>query len=141
MDEEEMGYPAPQQKKPGMFGKPKQQTADTGLSDQINSLSGRLRMLEERINMANRKIEVGESNMLENQKRNNVDIRQLNSEIIDVKRLIEEIKEKMDVILRELPNLAARDELEVLKRYIEMWEPMKFVTRNELDKILEEKKE
>jgi predicted nucleic acid-binding Zn-ribbon protein len=98
-------------------------------------------MLEERINMANRKIEVGESNMLENQKRNNVDIRQLNSEIIDVKRLIEEIKEKMDVILRELPNLAARDELEVLKRYIEMWEPMKFVTRNEIDKILEEKKE
>ena len=135
-------YPQQPKKKLSLFGKPKpkQESQETiGLTEQINSLSGRLRMLEERINNLNRKVEVDESNMLENQKRVNVEFKTLSSEIVEVKRAIEEIKETIEMITREMPNLAAKDELDVLKKYIEMWEPMNFVTRDELDKLLKEK--
>ena len=64
----------------------------------------------------------------------------MNLEITELKRSIEEIKEKIELIIREIPNLAAKDELDVLKKYIQMWEPLNFVTRDELDKRLKEDK-
>ena len=128
------------QKKINLFGKPKQQPVQQGpaITEQINSLNGRLRVLEERLSNVNRKVEIEESNSIEKQKKINIEFKTLNSEIIEIKRTMESIQEKLNVITRELPNLAAKDELDVLKKYIEMWEPMHFVTRDELDKRLKE---
>ena len=126
-------------KKKSLFGKSKPSPVQgPDVSEQINSLNGRLRVIEERISNLNRKFEVNESNDLEKQKRTNIEFKTLNSEIMEIKRAIENIQEKIEVITREMPNLAARDELEVLKKYIEMWDPMSFVTRDELEKRLKE---
>ena len=131
-----------EKKKMSLFGKPKPAPVQgPDMTEQMNSLNGRIRVLEERLNNLNRKFEVNESNDLADQKRNTIDFKTLNSEIVELKRSIEHIKEKLEVITREIPNLAARDELEVLKKYIEMWNPMGFVTRDELEKRLKEKKE
>ena len=132
---------APVQKR-GLFGRAKQQQAPSpDLSEQINSLSGRIRMLEDRLNNLNRKVELDESNIIESQKKETVEFKTLNSEILELKRAIEEIREKIELITTELPNLAARDELEVIKKYVEMWDPMSFVTRAELEKALKQKLE
>ena len=127
-------------KKKSLFGKKPMPVKEPDVSEQINSLNGRLRVIEERISNLNRKFEVNESNDLEKQKRTNIEFKTLNSEIMEIKRTIENIQEKIEVITREMPNLAARDELEVLKKYIEMWDPMRFVTRDEFEKRLKEEK-
>lgn len=130
-----------QQQKTGiLFGRAKQKQRQPAfdINSEINSLTGRLRVLEERINNVNRKIELDESNLLDNVHKTSVEFKTMNSEIVEIKRAIEEIKEKMEVIVRELPNLAAKSELDVLKKYIELWEPLNFVTRDEFDKRLNE---
>jgi len=129
------------EKKGGFFSK-KVEPAGPNISDvleQINSLGRRLRLLESRHTDLNRKMQVTETNMLNERKRFITETKTLNSDIIEVKKDIEGVKNKMDLIVNDLKNFAAKDEIETLKKYIEFWEPVNFVTRNEVEKIIEEK--
>ena len=47
--------------------------------------------------------------------------------------------EKLDLIVAELKKTAGNEELEVLKKYIEFWNPMEFVTQKDIDRILNRK--
>ena len=87
----------------------------------------------------NRKSQVTEKNMLNERKRFITEIKTTNSDVVEIKKEIDGIKNKMDMIVNELRNFAARDELDTLKKYIDFWEPVNFVTRHEVEKIIEEK--
>ncbi len=128
-------------KKGGLFSK-KVEPTGPNISDfleQINSLGRRLRLLESRHTDLNRKMQVTESNMLNERKRFITEIKTVNSDIVEIKKDMEGVKNKMDLVINDLRNFAAKDELETLKKYIDFWEPVNFVTRNEVEKIIEEK--
>jgi len=128
-------------KKGGFFSKKKEE-AGANISDileQINSLGRRIRLLESRYTDMNRKSQVTEKNMLNERKRFITEIKTTNSDVVEIKKEIDGIKNKMDMIVNELRNFAARDELDTLKKYIDFWEPVNFVTRHEVEKIIEEK--
>ena len=141
-----MAYPGaaeeqPKPEKKGFFSKKKEETGP-GISDllgQINNLGRRVRLLESRYSDLNRKAQVTETNMLNERKRFITEIKTINSDIVELKRDIELVKNKMDLVVNELRNFAAKDDLETLKKYIEFWEPVNFVTRNEVEKIIDEK--
>ena len=109
------------------------------LVEQINTVGRRLRLLESRYTDLSRKAQVTETNMLNERKRFIGEIKTINSDIIELKREMEGIKNKMGMMISELEVFASRDELDALKKYIEMWEPINFVTRDEVEKIIEEK--
>ena len=44
------------------------------------------------------------------------------------------------LLVKELKMSATKEELSVLQKYLSYWEPLNFVTRQELDKILSERK-
>ncbi|MBW2965674.1 hypothetical protein KY342_01060, partial [Candidatus Woesearchaeota archaeon] len=87
----------------------------------------------------NRKAQVTESNIVNERKRFITEIKTINSDIVELKKEIEGMKNKMDLIVNELQNFASKDEVDVMKKYIEFWEPVNFVTRNEVEKIIKEK--
>ena len=122
----------------GTDRKKQAQDSSVDLVQQVNMANSRLRILEDRLNNLNRKIEINENNDLQTKKRINLDIKTTNSDLVELKRELEQIKEKLEVITRELPNFASRDEVMVLKKYIDLWEPLNFVTRAELEKMLKE---
>lgn len=127
--------------KRGFFAKKKGETGPdvSDLLEQINSLGRRLRLLESRYTDLNRKVQVTETNMLNVRKRFITETKTINSDVIEVKKEIEGVKTKMDRVVSELKNFASRDEIDTLKKYIDFWEPVNFVTRNEVEKIIEEK--
>ena len=47
--------------------------------------------------------------------------------------------EKMKMIIKELKLCSKSEDLTVLKKYIDLWDPVRFVTQNEVEKIIEEK--
>jgi hypothetical protein len=129
--------------KRGLFSKKKEEIgpSSSDLLEQLNSLGRRLRLIEGRYTDLNRKAQVTETNMLNERKRFITEIKTINSDIIELKKDMEGIKNKMDLVINELKNFAAKDELATLKKYIEFWEPVNFVTRNEVEKIIDEKLE
>ncbi|MFH1073063.1 MAG: hypothetical protein V1743_06560, partial [Nanoarchaeota archaeon] len=69
------------------------------------------------------------------------EIKSLNEDILQVKHTIEDMNEKIIVMLGELHNCVTEDEFTVLKKYIEIWQPTSFVTKDELMDLLRIRKQ
>ena len=106
--------------------------------EDIGNLSRRLRLLEESFTNIRRALQVTEQNMLGKNKVFATEIRTLTSDIGDIKQEIAEIKEKIIEVVKELKESAKRDEVKVLEKYINFWNPVKFVTQNEVEDIVKQ---
>ncbi|MFT4297995.1 MAG: hypothetical protein ACMXX5_02280 [Candidatus Woesearchaeota archaeon] len=116
----------------------KDQSSNDGSKD-IAGLIRRMRINEERAMNLRKKTQVIEHNMLINQKKLISELKFLNNEINDLKLNFEELKVKMIQLSQQLETMAKKEDFHVLERYISMWEPVNFVTRREVERIVQEK--
>ena len=126
-----------EQPKQGIFHKSSPPDLSS-FSNDIGNLTRRLRILEEGFTNIRRSLQVTEQNMLAKNKVFATEIRTLTSDINDIKNEINEVKEKVVEIVRELEETAKREEVKVLEKYINFWNPVNFVTHNEVDAIVNE---
>jgi chromosome segregation ATPase len=133
--------PNPPAKK-GFFGGAKPSPGPTpeftGLAEQINGLAARIRVSEERFNELRKKLLFIEQNMLTNHRKLLGDLKQSNSEIDELRHKLEEVEERVITVIKELRMTARKSDIDVLKRYIELWDPVKFVTADYAEKIARE---
>ncbi len=131
--------PAP---KPGLFGaKPKDLPPPmdfTGIQKDINTLNTRLRVGEERYADLRAKLQLLEQNMLSHQKKLSQDMKNFNAEFMEIKRTLGEVENKIILLIKEIQLTAKKEDVDVLKRYVELWEPAKFATVNLVEKIVKE---
>jgi len=122
----------------------RKQGADTAwisrLSKKINALAVSLKILEERYSTLKERTQVSEQNMIEMEKELRGDIKMLSEDVMDIKRELKDLNDKLRLISAEIKNLVNKNDFKVMERYVDMWQPMNFVTREELNKLLEEKK-
>lgn len=131
--------PAP---KPGLFGpKPSSQPSfdPSELREDVNSISSRLRIGEERFSELRKKLSFIEQQTLANQKKVLGEIKLLSGELTEVKRTMGEMQNKIILVIKELQLTARRQDVDVLRKYLDLWEPVKFVTANQVEKIIDEK--
>ena len=126
----------------GLFkSAPKEQPTGPGvreIAEEVTDMSRRLRTLEERNTNLQSKEQLTEQNMISRNKHISTEIKTLNSEISDIKKEINEIKERIFSIINELKATAKKEEVRILEKYINLWEPVNFVTRNEVKEIIRE---
>jgi hypothetical protein len=60
------------------------------------------------------------------------------SQLDDFRKELNDMKEKFKMMISEIKECAKRQEVDVLKKYINMWEPINFVTRNEMMKLIKD---
>ncbi|MEM4267689.1 MAG: hypothetical protein QXK37_02565 [Candidatus Woesearchaeota archaeon] len=106
------------------------------LISQIKDASRRLRVIEERYASLRKNIQVNEQNMLAESKKFQAEIKAINSDITEIKRILLEMKEEMRMIVLEVKESVKKEELKILERYINLWEPVHFVTIQEIDKYV-----
>jgi chromosome segregation ATPase len=144
-----LGKPKPNEQKPepgqkpeakGLtFGAPKpHEEQKSKVSEDMAELTRRLRTIEERYNTMQTKSQFIEHNMLSYHKQALGETKTLNSDVREVKRELAEIKDKILALIKEIQLSAKKDEIKILERYINMWEPVNFVTRNEVADIIKE---
>jgi hypothetical protein len=153
LDDRDAGEARPGDKK-GLFGlgnlgglggigaqkKPVQAGPDiSGLVEDVNAINRRLRVLEERHSNFQRRIQVIEQNMLSSNKKVSSEVGVVNSEISDIKRTLSEIESRLIMVIKELRMTAKKEEIDVISKYLEYWEPIKFVTSEQVEKIIDEK--
>jgi hypothetical protein len=122
----------------------KKQTIDAQMferiSKDVNTIGANLRILEERYSLMRNKSQVTEESMIDLEKDLSKDLKMLNEDITDLKHELKDIIDKLRLIDAEMKNLTKKEDFKVVERYLDMWQPMEFVTRNELDRLIEEKK-
>lgn len=125
----------------GLFGGKKDVAPDLSRSLQeltlsVNNIARRTRVLEDGFQSMRKKAQITDQNALRENKRINTEIRAIDSDINDLKRSIEDIKSKMMLIIKELKLSAKREDFDTLQKYINLWEPVNFVTQNEVERIV-----
>lgn len=134
--------PPPPKKHEGIlkFGHQQQQEAPdfSGMTTDINTLSRRLRLLEEGFTNLRRFFQITEENIITKNKYYSAEIKTLTSDISEIRKEIQELKDKFFLIIKELQTVARKEEVKVLERYINLWNPIKFVTQNEVEQIINE---
>jgi hypothetical protein len=110
----------------------------TDPAGEVLMISRRLRIIEEQYTNIRRKIQVTDQNMLSYQKKNITEIKAVNLEINELRHLIDDMQNNILLVIKELRLCAKKEEVNVLQKYINLWEPVNFVTRNEVEKIIQE---
>ena len=77
--------------------------------------------------------------MLSKNKTSSTDIKTLTSDINEIRKEMLDMKEKILMIVKDLEGAAKINEVKVLEKYINLWNPVKFVTQNEVERIIDEK--
>jgi len=134
--------PPPPKKHEGIlkFGHaPQQEFSDmSGVTADINTISRRLKLLEEGFTNLRKFFQVTEENILAKNKHYSAEIKTLTSDINEIRKEMQELKDKMFLIIKELQTTARKEEVRILEKYINLWNPIKFVTQNEVEQIIGE---
>jgi uncharacterized coiled-coil protein SlyX len=139
------GGDKPPEKRAGLFShltagkKLDQSTAPVvgaDMTGQLRDFSRRLRILEERYASQRKNIHVMEHNMLTEHKKLQQQMRTVQQDFDDLKKQIYEIRQQFDMIGAALRDTAKREDVVVLEKYINLWEPLQFVTRNEVERLI-----
>ncbi|MBW2985042.1 hypothetical protein KY313_00090 [Candidatus Woesearchaeota archaeon] len=136
-----MANPETVPEKKGLFSQAPESVApsiDPNIYAQINDLGRRLRTSEGSYSNLRKKTQLTDQNMLSAHKHINMEIKAINEDIKDIRRDMEDINGKIGQIAKELQIFAKKDEVKTLQKYVTMWEPIKFVTENQVEEIIKD---
>ncbi len=109
-------------------------------SNKINNTASRLRVLEERYLNLRKKTQLTDQNMIDFEQDIRKELKMLKEKILKSKKRLAEIEKKVDEMGSGVGvNTVDKHEFRTFKRYVEMWEPMNFITREEAKKLIESK--
>lgn len=106
----------------------------------LNNLNTRVRILEGRYNLTRERMLVVNQNMIDHYKELQGEMKALNEDIRDIKEVLETMKTTMKSIVNELQIFARKDQLKILEKYINLWNPINFVTEEEVIELIKKHK-
>jgi len=108
--------------------------------DALFDITSRTRSLEGKYNLLRDRVLIINNNMIEEYKRLTSEIKALNGEIKGIKSELFQIKESIRHLIKENELFARKEDLQFLEKYINLWNPMKFVTETDVIRIIESHK-
>jgi len=104
----------------------------------INDIMRRLRILEERYSNLRKKNQLTDQNMIDDAKRMNDEIRVMQHTISELKKDVQEVNSKIKLLTEEMGQSVTKSEMNLLAKYLEFWEPMEFIRKEEAQKIIQD---
>jgi 3'-phosphoadenosine 5'-phosphosulfate sulfotransferase (PAPS reductase)/FAD synthetase len=99
----------------------------------IRDLEERQRILKDRILLIGK-------NLVESKERNNKEILEIRKEVETIKQDIKRMADFLKSASAEFSKFARKDELQILSKQAKMFQPLNFVTKQELKRMLRENK-
>ena len=108
------------------------------LSDMMADLASGIKILEDRYSNLRKKTQLTDQSLLDAQREFEKERKVLNEDLMDLKVKVNEISNELKNMSDELDDAAKKDDVRVLEKYLDLWNPMKFLTRGEAEKIIED---
>ncbi len=103
---------------------------------QIGAIATKLKLAEGRYANLHKRNQLTEETLLALDREMKEELRAVTAQLMEVRKHVVEINAKVDAIMGELSGVARRHELGVVERYLDLWEPVQFVTRDEAKRII-----
>jgi len=107
--------------------------------DILNELTSRIRILESKQTTFNERLLLVNQNMIEQFQKTTKDIKSINMELQDLKKDLFNAKHVVKHLSEEASGFAKKESLKILEKYINLWNPLNFVTETDLERVVEEK--
>ena len=104
----------------------------------FSEIINRIRSLESKYNLLGERLLVVNQNMINEFKKNSTEFKAINDDLKELRRELFKIKEILKNLSQELKLFATKEQLKVLEKYINLWNPIKFTTEEEVRKIIKE---
>ncbi len=112
----------------------------TDITYVLSDLNNRIRTTENRQTLFAERLLVVNKNMIEEYKKMMTETRLINDDLREMKREIETIKVVLQNIARDIGSFAKKEDVKVVEKYVELWNPMNFVTEKQLETALKTKR-
>ena len=113
------------------------QDADA-LAQEMNNVSRRTRLIEDRTQNMRQKLQLLDQNVFEMHKKLLTEIKTSNDDIKEIKHQLQEMENNIIMLIKELRMSAKKEDVDVMTKYIELWQPQTFVSREQVEKIIRE---
>jgi len=108
--------------------------------DALIDVASRLRVLESRYTTMRERLFLVNQNMVDGYKKLSQEMKSIDVELKEVKKNMFALEESMKDLMKELRFMARKEDVKVLEKYINLWNPLNFVTEEEVLKLIEKKK-
>ena len=98
-----------------------------------------VKSLESKVNNLVREVNLLKNDFISKNNKLNKEVRTFSEDLISTRRELDSTLQKLDLIIKELKKTAGAEEVTVLKRYMEFWNPTNFVTQRDLERTVEAK--
>lgn len=128
--------------KPAKPAKPKPEAvaSPTEVLEEIKKLVARLRLYEQRFSDLRAMVRLVQEDLIRNHKRAMDEIKVLSASVNELKRTIAMIENRMLAIIEEIKLRAKYEDVEFLKKYINLWSLVKFATVEQVERMIKESK-
>ena len=97
--------------------------------------------LESKVNNLLREVNVLKNDFINRANKLNKDFKTLSDDLLEIRHEQEKTNQKMTLIINELKQTAGAEEVVTLRKYVEFWNPLNFVTQRDLEKAIESRLE
>lgn len=108
----------------------------SAVSALLSDFSIRINDLEEKCGLLKERLLVISQTLLKQGERVSKEITLIKEDIRNIKNEIDRLKEATQHIISESAEFARKEELKVLERYMRMFEPLKFVSEDDVKRLI-----
>jgi hypothetical protein len=98
-----------------------------------------VKALEGKVNNLLREVDMIKNDFIKRTNDLKKEMKDTSADLLEFRHDHEKTIEKMDLIVKELKQTAGIEEVKTLKKYMELWNPMTFVTQKDLERMVEQK--
>lgn len=109
------------------------QTTSESQGKAVLAVFERQKETENSLDLLKERFDLLDQNSVKNLKQTLTDIKTLRDEVRTLKQEIEKMKDYETKMVKQLKIMSTKDDVAKLEKYIDFWNPMDFVTREELE--------
>jgi phosphoenolpyruvate carboxylase len=109
---------------------------ESNLSAVLTDLNARIRILEGKYTLFGERLLVINQNMVEEYRKLMKETKLINHDIQQIRQDIFNLKDILTNITKEMALFARNDKLKVLEKYINFWNPLHFMTEEDVIRII-----
>jgi hypothetical protein len=110
--------------------------AEARALEDIRNLARRVDVNEDRINSLRNHLDLIDRNLIEKNKNLIENIKRAETDIRLLRKAVSDMDRHLTRMVQRLEEFAPKDRVLVLERYINMWSPLQYITRKEVNDLI-----
>src|SRR3989344_4918561 len=95
--------------------------------------------VESKVNTLVREVDLLKNDSIKKQNDLKRQLKITGEDLLELKRAQEQARQRMDLVIKELKQTAGLEDVAVLKKYVEYWNPLVFVTQKDVERVVQAK--